>query len=372
MRLFLVWFGTLLRWSFFILLMLLVWVYVFLLIFAWHAGQRETLTHQDVPASAKGHYVKAADLTLYIQEAGPADGMDVLLIPGIGGWSGTWPQSMKLLADAGFHVVAIDLPPFGFSERPRGSLYGKADQAARILGVMDALGIAKAILVAHSTGGGPAVEAAATPPHRVTGLVLVDAELNIAFDRKGKSYPPFLVDWFLSTPTLRDGVVATFITNPLFTRRFLDWMSHRRGAGETWTDVYRQPLKLQGTTTAVSAWLPEWIANLKPARSEEPETYRKLKIPIHLIWGDFDAIAPLEQARLLTLAAPGTTLKIVHGAGHLPHMEDAATFNDMLLKSLNVIKFDIDSKAAAAKAGAETPDPATAATPKTDAKAENK
>jgi pimeloyl-ACP methyl ester carboxylesterase len=333
--------------------MVVVWAYVFLLIFAWHAEKRETLTHQDLPASAKGQYVKAADLTLYVQEAGPPTGMDVLLIPGIGGWSGTWPQTMTLLAEAGFHVVAIDLPPFGFSERPHGALYGKTDQAARILGVMDALGIAKAILVAHSTGGGPAVEAAATPPRRVTGLVLVDAELDIAFDRKGKTYPPFLVDWFLSTPTLRDGAVAAFITNPLFTRRFLNWMSHRRGADDTWTEIYRQPLKLQGTTTAVSAWLPAWIANLKPARSEEPETYRKLKIPIHLMWGDFDAIAPPEQARLLTLAAPGTILKIVHGAGHLPQMEDAATFNRQLLQSLNVMKFDLDSKVATATSEAK-------------------
>jgi pimeloyl-ACP methyl ester carboxylesterase len=338
------WFGSVLRWSFFTLLMVVVWVYVFLLIFAWHVDQRETLSTPEA-APATGRYVKAADVDIFLQEAGPPDGMEVMLIPGIGGWSGTWPQTMAMLAEAGYRVVAIDLPPFGYSQRPPSALYSKQDQAARLLGVMDALGIANAILVAHSTGGGPAVEAAALPSRRVRALVLVDAELDIAFDRKGKNYPSFLVDRFLATPSVRDGAVAAFVSNPLFTRHFLKWLSNKPGAAtEAWADLYRQPLKLKGTTAAVSAWLPEWIANLKPARSEEPETYRKLKIPIHLIWGDFDTVAPLEQARLLSRTASNTLLKIVYGAGHLPQVEEAQTFNDMLLKSLNVIKYDLENQ----------------------------
>jgi pimeloyl-ACP methyl ester carboxylesterase len=352
LRFFLSWFGTLLRWSFFTLLMVAVWCYVFLLIFAWHVDQRETLAARDT-APATGRYVKAADIDIFLQEAGPPDGLDVLLIPGIGGWSGTWPQTMTLLAEAGFHVVAIDLPPFGYSQQPPAALYGKADQAARILGVMDALGITRAILVAHSTGGGPAVEAASLPQHRFSGLVLVDAELDIAFDRKGKAYPPFLVDRFLDTPSVRDGVVAAFISNPLFTRHFLKWLVHQPDAAtEAWAELYRQPLKLKGTTAAVSAWLPQWIANLKPARSEEPETYRKLNMPVHLICGDFDSVAPLEQARLLARMTTNTQLNIVHGTGHLPQVEASPLFNDLLLKSLDGIKYDLENKASGAAAAA--------------------
>jgi pimeloyl-ACP methyl ester carboxylesterase len=199
----------------------------------------------------------------------------------------------------------------------------------------------------------------------VRALVLVDAELDIAFDRKGKNYPSFLVDRFLATPSVRDGAVAAFVSNPLFTRHFLKWLSNKPGAAtEAWAERYRQPLKLRGTTAAVSAWLPEWIANLKPARSEEPETYRNLKIPIHLIWGDFDAVAPLEQARLLSRTASNTLLKIVYGAGHLPQVEEAQTFNDMLLKSLNVIKYHLENKDVKPEELAETP----ASTPSKDIK----
>jgi len=340
----------LLRWGFYGLLVVVICVYVFLLIFAWHAEQRETQSAEDI-APPKGRYVKASDVNIFVQEAGPPDGTDVVLVPGIGGWSGTWPQTMSMLAQAGYHVVAIDLPPFGFSQRPEAALYGKLDQAERILGVMDALGMPRAILIGHSTGGAPSVEAASLPSKRVRGLVLIDAELDIAFHRKGRSYPPFLVDRFLATPSVRDGTVATFISNPLFTRHLLKWLSNKPGAAtEAWAALYRQPLKLKGTTAAVSAWLPEWVASAKIARSEEPETYRKLDIPIHLIWGDYDAIAPVEQAKELARLASNTTLKIIYGAGHLPHLEETQFFNDMLLKSLASIRLELEARAAAEKA----------------------
>ena len=198
---------------------------------------------------------------------------------------------------------------------------------------------------------------------RVRALVLIDAELDIAFDRKTRAYPSFVVDRFLDSPKVRDGTVAAFISNPLFTRHFLNWLSNKpTTATQEWTDLYKRPLRLTGTTAAISAWLPEWVASLKTARGEDPDTYRKLKIPIHLIWGDYDKIAPLEQAKELTRLAGNTTLKVIYGAGHLPHVEETQFFNDMLLKSLSVIKYDLETKEAAEKrARATGTEPAAAA-----------
>ncbi len=353
----------LLRWSFYGLLLLVFLIYFFLLVFSWHATKREMQFAEDV-APAKGRYVKAADVSIFVQEAGPPEGMDVVLVPGIGGWSGTWPQTMAALAQAGFHVVALDLPPFGFSQRPESALYGKQDQADRILGVMDALAIPRAILLAHSTGGGPAVEAASLPSKRVRGLVLIGSELDIAFHRKSRPYPSFIVDRFLAAPTLRDGAVAAFISNPLFTRHLLNWLSNKpHAANNTWTELYRQPLRLKGTSAAVSAWLPQWIISPRTARSEDPATYQKLNIPIHLIWGDRDAIAPLEQAQELSRLASNTVLKVIYGAGHLPQIEEAQYFNDTLLKSLNTIKSEIETREAAEKRARAVEAASAAATP---------
>ena len=64
--------GTLLRWGFYGFLVFSGCVYFFLLVFSWHATKRETQFAEDV-APPKGRYVKASDVNIYLQEAGPPD-----------------------------------------------------------------------------------------------------------------------------------------------------------------------------------------------------------------------------------------------------------------------------------------------------------
>ena len=58
----------------------------------------------------------------------------MVLFHGTAAWSELWRQTSDALAAAGFHVIALDLPPFGFSDRPGN--YTRQDQAARISDVL--------------------------------------------------------------------------------------------------------------------------------------------------------------------------------------------------------------------------------------------
>ena len=84
------------------------------------AGFVESETREEA-APSTGRFVQAGDVELYIQEMGPADGPAILFIHGTAAWSEFWRETMTQLADAGFHCVAIDIPPFGFSQRPASS-----------------------------------------------------------------------------------------------------------------------------------------------------------------------------------------------------------------------------------------------------------
>jgi pimeloyl-ACP methyl ester carboxylesterase len=305
--------------------------------FRWQAALRETREAAEI-APAGGRYVKAGDVDVFIQEAGPRNGTVVLLMHGTGAWSETWRESMQTLADAGFHAVALDLPPFGLSARPATARYAKADQARRIIGVLDALDAREAILVGHSFGGGPTVEATLLAPQRVKGLVLVDAALAIADDQAAAERPGILTRTLLQTPPVRDALVATFLTNPAFTRRLLQaFIDDPARATDERVAVYQQPLKVRGTTHAVGEWLPELLDPRAASASESPVSYRTLTMPIVAIWGARDTITPLPQGERLVRLAPGARLVVIPDVGHIPQIENPEGFQRALREAVRSV-----------------------------------
>jgi len=142
------------------------------------AARRETVSRVSA-APQTGHVVRAADLDVYVQETRPRSGAPVLLIHGTGAWSEIWRRTLDTLAIAGYHAVAIDMPPFGYSDRPANADDGDDAQARRILGVIAALGLDRVTLVGHSFGARPTMQAFFLDGSHIARLVLVDAALGL-------------------------------------------------------------------------------------------------------------------------------------------------------------------------------------------------
>jgi len=302
--------------------------------FRWEAARREVRLATEA-APPTGRFVKAGDVDLFVQEAGPADGAPVLLVHGTGAWSETWRAALSVLALSGYRAIAIDLPPFGYSQRPSTPRYGKRDQGRRIVAVLDALKIPRAVLVGHSFGAGPTVEAVLLAPDRVQALVLVDAALGIGPDDGAAPKPPLPLRALLAVAPLRDALVATFLTNPLFTRRLLEqFIADPAHATDARVAVYQRPLSVRGSTRAIGEWLPALLTPTEVAASERPASYRRLTMPVYLIWGERDTITPLAQGRRLARLRPGAILETMPQVGHIPQIEDPAAFNALLLKFL--------------------------------------
>lgn len=312
--------------------------------FRFAATLRETREAAEL-APPGGRYVRAGDVDVFIQEDGPRNGTLVLFMHGTGAWSETWRESMQTLADAGFRAVAIDLPPFGLSSRPASAGYGKADQARRIIAVLDALDAREAILVGHSFGGGPTVEATLLQPQRVKGLVLVDAALSIASEQETPQPPGMLTSAVLATPPLRDALVATFLTNPAFTRRLLQaFIDDPASATDERVAIYQQPLEVRGTTHAVGEWLPALLDPHAPAASESPASYRALTMPVVAIWGARDTITPPAQGERLVKLVPHARLIVMPDVGHIPQIEDPAAFQRVLRDAVRSVSDPADKR----------------------------
>jgi pimeloyl-ACP methyl ester carboxylesterase len=312
-----------------------------LVAFRYAASEREAHGAR-AAAPVGGRYVKADDVEIFIQEAGPASGPAVLFVHGTGAWSEAWRASLEAAGRAGFHAIALDLPPFGYSTRPPTS-YAKDVQGKRIVAVLDSLGVRRAILVGHSFGAGPTTEAAFAAPGRVRALVLVDGALSIEPDTGGlalgaERVRPAAIAAVLGFPMLRDALVATFLTNPLFTRKLLTaFVDNPASATDAWVEIYRRPHHVRGTTAAIGTWLPELVAPGRVTASEVAASYSRLDMPLTAIWGERDTITPISQGERLVKLVKGAKLVRLEGVGHIPQIEDTPRFNRALVEVLSQV-----------------------------------
>jgi pimeloyl-ACP methyl ester carboxylesterase len=116
----------------------------------------------------KTTYVDSAHLTLAPSVHKP----DLLLLHGIGESAYHWRHIIKPLSE-NFRVTAIDLPGFGFSDKPTDQKYGLDEQAERVFEILDQLQIRECFIAGHSMGATIAAWMAKQKPERVKKLVMM-------------------------------------------------------------------------------------------------------------------------------------------------------------------------------------------------------
>jgi pimeloyl-ACP methyl ester carboxylesterase len=318
--------SSILRWTARGLLVLILAIVLVITAFRMAASIRENNVRAQL-APRTGQLVPTRSGGVFVQQKGPADGIPVVLFHGTAAWSELWRQTSDALAAAGFHVIALDLPPFGFSDRP--GTYTRQDQAARISEVLDALKVPPAVIVGHSFGAGAATELAMRYPGKTRALVLVDAAL-------GLMNAPSDAPWVIQPRWIREILVSLTITNPVATQMLLKSMiAKKERVLPEYVAILQWPLTQRDSTSDIADWLYYFLGSDPDAASADRTAYAKLEIPVAILWGDKDTITPLEQALdLRTLLSPQTSLTLLPGLGHIPQIEDPGLFNDALLKTL--------------------------------------
>lgn len=123
------------------------------------------------PADFRTQQITTNGTTIHVRVGG--NGPAVVLLHGYGETGDMWaPLAADLARD--FTVIAPDLRGMGLSARADNG-FDKKNQAEDVAGVMDALGVANADVVAHDIGNMVAFAFAAQHPGRVRRLVMMDA-----------------------------------------------------------------------------------------------------------------------------------------------------------------------------------------------------
>jgi len=249
--------------------------------------------------------VKVNEQTVFVQDSGPKDAPSLVLLHGFGASLQTWDAwAFELEKDR--RVLRFDVPGFGLSGPAANNDYSDAADVARLLALLDQLGLQQVALGGHSMGGRIAWNFAAAHPERVSHLILVSPD---GFpDPNSKSENTYKVSPFLglmkySLPTwaLKMGVAPAYGDESLLTPQVM-----RR---------YHDMMRAPGVRAAA-------MERMRQSRNTNPlPLLQSLKMPVLLVWGEKDAFIPISNAQDYLKAIPQATLVSVPHAGHVVHEE---------------------------------------------------
>jgi pimeloyl-ACP methyl ester carboxylesterase len=256
------------------------------------------------PARAlyRGPYVRV-DGTLLAYRKWGTRGSPVVLLGGAAEPSWVWHAVGPLVADAEHRVYALDLPPFGYSER-RGP-YTLAHWRELLEGFEHRLGISRPVIVGHSLGAGVAVAEGLARSRDTTGVVLLDGDaLAFGGDRGWLAslfvWPYYTAIYRLATGS--DWLVGRLVRN--------GWGPNPPALSHATLAEFERPFRVNGTDGALKELASGGIPGVTLA------DLRRLRVPRAVIWGADDNVDSLASGRA-SAAALHTRLVTIAGAGHL-------------------------------------------------------
>lgn len=247
----------------------------------------------------------ASGLTLSYAERGAERGPTVVLLPGpTDSWRSYEPVLEHL--PRAVRTVAVSQRGHGDSDKPE-SGYRIEDFAADVLELLDALAIARTVLVGHSGSCLVARRVALDRPERVSGLIL---EASPGTLRRNEQLVRFV-----------ESVVSN-LTDPVgvdFARRFISDTSSDNVPSDLVDVLVVELLKVPAR-----AWR-QMFADL--LRYDDVDVLAQIEAPTLLIWGDADPLVTRQTQDRLTQSLRTAELVVYEAAGHTPRWEDPARFS---------------------------------------------
>lgn len=119
--------------------------------------------------------IKTNGIDMAVYEMGPKDGIPIVLCHGFPELAYSWRHQLPALAAAGYRAIAPDQRGYGRTSRPdKIEDYDITHLTGDLGGMLDALGLEKAIFVGHDWGGLVVWQMPLLHPERVAGVIGVN------------------------------------------------------------------------------------------------------------------------------------------------------------------------------------------------------
>ncbi|MEA5017528.1 MAG: alpha/beta hydrolase [Erysipelotrichaceae bacterium] len=249
----------------------------------------------------------------------------ILFIHGLGGSTFSYEKNAPILAEAGYLVITVDLPGFGYSDRNVNEDHAQTARAEQLWQLLDKLD--ESLLVenmqsytwhigGHSMGGGTAAAMAYLRQDDVASIILIDGALFETNRSSALITSPFfsrLIQVLLEHVVIKPKRIESFLTSAY---------------GQTPTSDqilgYYTPLSLPGTARSA-------LALLKTAKNISDAQLKTLVLPILAIWGENDNWVKLDTTTKIKELMPQTQVSVIKDAGHVPMETHPDDFNHIFL-----------------------------------------
>jgi pimeloyl-ACP methyl ester carboxylesterase len=269
-------------------------------------------------------YMNVDSHRIRLQEKG--EGFPLLLIHGLGASLEWWQFNVDSLSRK-YRVIALDFLGFGYSSKQINE-YSLSYTSKFLISFLDTLEIDKASLLGNSMGGLISLSVALEYPERIEKLVLVD---NAGFDRQlsfilrlGSLFP---------VGELALALRNKFTVNMLLSQLFYD----PQKLPPNLVDCVLKVFGLPHSSKALLRTL-RYGVDLKGLKREVWKPLQEkigfLSCPTLIIWGDQDKITPVDQAYRGQKLIKQAALYIFEKCGHIPQVEWAEEFNNLVLDFL--------------------------------------
>ncbi|MFE2426684.1 alpha/beta fold hydrolase [Streptomyces sp. NPDC059373] len=261
-------------------------------------------------------------------EAGTSGTSPVVLLhgsgPGATGWS-NFSGNLGEIADAGFHVIAPDMPGWGDSDA---QVTQDMDHDKTLVEFLDTLGLTKAALVGNSMGAHTAIRFATLHPERISHLATMGASL-------GRGPATLFGAGDGPSEGLKVIVKAYKDASPENMKALVEIMTYDKKRFAT-------PELTQARSEAALA-RPDHLKNyvdglahgapipIRVDRDRIPD----IQVPTLLIHGKDDRVLHYETSLTLLANIPNSRLVLLNRCGHWAMIEHAAEFNRLVVDFLS-------------------------------------
>ena len=275
--------------------------------------------------------------------AAKPNGATVVLLHGKNFCSATWERQILDLTQAGYRVIAPDQIGFCKSSKPTHYQFSFQQLAHNTHALLQSLGVARAVIVGHSTGGMLAIRYALMFPKDTEALALVNP-IGLE-DWKALGAPsPTIDQWRTREAALTADKIRAYEKSTYYA-------GHWAPAYERWVDMLAG--LAQGPGHDIFA---DVTARIDDMIFTQPVVYELplIKTPTLLLIGMKDTTAPAKafappdvRARLghyaelaprTKAAIPGATLVEFPDDGHAPQIQEPDKFDAALVAGLAAMR----------------------------------